>query len=126
MPAFAVLPALGISLLILSALGVTQLAVSNNMTIFSLQGNPHFDYVLTIILENQGLNDTYGAHCNGNCTYITQLANTYGLAENYSDIGHTSLPNYLALTSGGNYDTPPFDRDCFPQKEAGCYVSAHN
>src|SRR5437762_12002564 len=92
MPAFAVLPALGISLLILSALGVTQLAVSNNMTIFSLQGNPHFDYVLTIILENQGLNDTYGAHCNGNCTYITQLANTYGLAENYSDIGHTSLP----------------------------------
>jgi len=126
MPAFAVLPALGISLLILSALGVTQLAVSNNMTIFSLQGNPHFDYVLTVILENQGLNDTYGAHCNGNCTYITQLANAYGLAENYSDIGHTSLPNYLALTSGGNYDTPPFDRDCFPQKEAGCYVSARN
>ncbi len=76
MRAFAVLPALGTSLLILSAMGVTQLAVSNNLTIFSLQGNPHFDYVLTIILENQGLNDTYGAHCNGYCTYITQLANT--------------------------------------------------
>ncbi len=29
------------------------------------------------------------------------------------------------MTSGGNYDTPPFDQDCFPQTN-GCYVSARN
>jgi phosphatidylinositol-3-phosphatase len=76
-------------------------------------------------MENQGINNTYGARCSGNCTYITQLANLYGLAKNYSAVGHPSLPNYLALTSGGNYDTPPFDRDCFPLTN-GCSVSAPN
>jgi acid phosphatase len=85
----------------------------------------YFDYIVTIVLENQGINNTYGSHCSGNCAYITQLANSYGLALNYSAVGHPSLPNYLALTSGGNYDTPPFDRDCFPQS-SGCFVSALN
>ena len=87
--------------------------------------SPYFDYIVTVVMENQGINNTYGDHCSGNCTYITQLANTYGLAINYSAIGHPSLPNYLALTGGGNYDTPPFDRDCFPQSN-GCFVSAPN
>ena|SRR2546425_2380260 len=59
----------------------------------------YFDYMLTIVMENQGINNTYGNHCNGNCTYITQLAKTYGLAQNYSAVGHPSLENYLALTS---------------------------
>lgn len=91
----------------------------------SLPSSLYFDYILTIVLENQGINNTYGTHCSGNCSYITQLANTYGLAQNYSALGHPSLPNYLALTGGGNYDTPPFDRDCFPQSN-GCFVSASN
>ena len=85
----------------------------------------YFDYIVTIVLENQGINNTYGAHCSGNCTYITQLANMYGLSLNYSAVGHPSLPNYLALTSGGNYTTPPFDRDCFPES-IGCLVSTLN
>jgi acid phosphatase len=76
-------------------------------------------------MENQGINNTYGTRCSGNCTYITELANSYGLALNYSAVGHPSLPNYITLTSGGNYDTPPFDRDCFPQSN-GCFVSALN
>jgi hypothetical protein len=111
--------------LVLTATGVTQLGMSNRITIFSLRGSPHFNYIVTIILENRGLNNTYGTRCSGNCTYITQLANSYSLAENYSDIGHPSLPNYIALTSGGNYDAAPFDRDCFPQS-SGCSISAHN
>ena len=85
----------------------------------------YFDYVVTVVLENQGINNTYGAHCSGNCSYIIQLSNTYGIAQNYSAVGHPSLPNYLAMTSGGNYDAPPFDRDCFPQSN-GCFVSAPN
>jgi hypothetical protein len=74
---------------------------------------------------NQGINNTYGSHCSGNCTYITQLANAYGLAQNYSALGHPSLVNYLALTSGGNYDIAPFTSDCYPQVN-GCIVSAPN
>lgn len=91
----------------------------------TLPSSSFFDYVVTIVLENQGINNTYGSRCSGNCTYITQLANKYALAQNYSAIGHPSLPNYIALTNGGNYDTPPFDRDCFPQSN-GCFVSAPN
>ncbi|HVH16112.1 MAG TPA: alkaline phosphatase family protein [Candidatus Angelobacter sp.] len=120
----ASLASLGISLLVLTAIATTQVAVSNSITI-SGPGVPHFDYILTILFENEGLNQTYGSHCTGNCTYITQLANTYSLAKNYSSLGNPSLPNYLALTSGGNYDRVPFDMDCSPLS-TGCQISAPN
>jgi hypothetical protein len=117
------------NVLLLATLTVSILAIgplAGHATLSS-SPSPYFDYVLTIILENKGLNDTYGAHCLGNCTYITSLANIYGLAEDYSDIGHPSLPNYLALTNGGNYDRPPFDKDCFPENlTSGCYASGPN
>lgn len=54
-------------------------------------------------MENKGINASY--NCGGNCTYITQLANTYGLAESYSALTHPSLHNYIALTSGDLYGT---------------------
>src|SRR5438876_8996576 len=65
--------------------------------------SPYFDYIVVIVMENKNLNQTYGNSCVGNCSYITQLANAYGLAENYSGVAHRSLPNYLTLTSGDNY-----------------------
>src|SRR5712691_277609 len=99
--------------------------VATRSTLTNASSSPYFDYILTIVMENQGINNTYGAQCSGNCTYITGLASAYGLALNYSAVGHPSLPNYLALTSGGNYTTAPFDRDCFPQSN-GCFVSAPN
>jgi len=113
-----------LSILILAVIPITQVTVPTTITISS-PGTPHFNYILTILLENQGLNQTYGSRCPGNCTYITQLANTYGLAENYSAIAHPSLPNYLALTSGGNYDIAPFNTDCRPSS-TGCQISAPN
>jgi len=30
--------------------------------------SPYFDYIVTIVMENQGINNTYGAHCSGNCS----------------------------------------------------------
>src|SRR5713101_284506 len=63
----------------------------------------NFDYVVTIVMENHGINATY--NCGGNCAYITLLANTYGLAENYSALTHPSMANYIAMTSGGQYGT---------------------
>src|SRR3989442_5269468 len=59
--------------------------------------SPYFDYVVVIVMENKNLNQTYGDSCVGNCSYITQLANAYGLAGNYSGVAHRSLPNYLTL-----------------------------
>ena len=115
---------LALSVLLLSLFTTVQVTVPTTVTISS-PGVPHFNYILNILLENQGFNQTYGSNCPGNCTYITQLANTYGLAENYSAIAHPSLPNYLALTSGGNYDTAPFNNDCGPLS-TGCQVSAPN
>lgn len=64
---------------------------------------PSFDYVVTILMENHGINDTY--NCGASCAYITQLANTYGLAEDYSALTHPSMANYIALTSGGQHGT---------------------
>ena len=123
MPAPAKTAALGILLLALASPAL-QTSVTNSITI-TAPGSPHFNYILTIILENEGLNQTVGTNCPGNCTYITQLANTYGLAENYTDIGHPSLPNYLALTSAGNYDATPFNTDCSPLT-TGCQTNALN
>src|SRR5213594_4343374 len=61
------------------------------------------DYVVVILMEHHGINTTY--NCGGNCSYITQLANTYGLAESYTALTHPSMANYIALTSGGLYGT---------------------
>ena len=82
-----------------------------------------FSYLVVIPLENRGINATYGSSCAGNCTYITQLANTYGLALNYSGVAHDSFPNYLTMTSGGNFSYQPFVADCWPDY---CPVSSPN
>src|SRR5436309_16049349 len=60
-------------------------------------------YVVVILMENHGINTTY--NCGGDCSYITQLANTYSLAESYSALAHPSLPNSLALTSANTWWT---------------------
>ncbi len=35
--------------------------------------------------------------------YTAQLAGQYAVATNYHGVSHPSLPNYLALTSGGTW-----------------------
>jgi|SRR5205807_927407 len=90
-----------------------------------LPSSPYFDYVVVILMENMGINWTYGSSCVGNCTYVTQLANTFSLGENYSAVAHRSSPNYLTLTSGKNYSYYPLNTDCAPQL-ADCYVTAAN
>ena len=87
----------------------------------------YFDYIVEIVMENKNLNQTYGTSCPGNCAYITQLANTYAIAENYSGVAHGSLPNYLTLTSGGNYSFSPFTYNCYGLVQTGsCSITARN
>lgn len=113
--------------LFLVALAVGGSYLSSGSPTQSMPATPTFNFVVTIVMENNGINATYGSSCKGNCSYITQLANTYSLADNYSAIGHPSLPNYLALAGGGNYDRYPFDTDCYPENlTSGCYVTNAN
>ncbi|MBV8997486.1 MAG: hypothetical protein JO304_00405 [Solirubrobacterales bacterium] len=56
-------------------------------------------HVVWILMENQDYAAIVGS---GSAPYINSLANTYGLATDYSAISHPSLPNYIALTSGSD------------------------
>jgi phosphatidylinositol-3-phosphatase len=58
---------------------------------------PNFDHVFVILMENEEATAIVG---NSAAPYINGLANQYGLASNYTAVGHPSEPNYLALWSG--------------------------
>src|SRR5215469_9133073 len=52
------------------------------------------EHVFVIVMENRSASQALQG------SYTAQLAATYGAATNYHGVGHPSLPNYLALTSG--------------------------
>lgn len=54
-------------------------------------------------MENHDYSSIIG---NTAAPYINSLANGNGLATNWSDISHPSLPNYLALISGSIWNNP--------------------
>jgi phospholipase C len=60
------------------------------------------DHVFVIMMENTSYSDLLSAS-NPNTTFIRSLANNYGLATNYYGVTHTSLPNYVAVTSGSTW-----------------------
>jgi len=55
----------------------------------------YFDYVVTILMEN---NDLPSVLSQGN--FQASLANQYTLSTGYSAVSHPSEPNYSALVSG--------------------------
>lgn len=63
---------------------------------------PHLDHVFVIMMENSAYSQLMSPS-NSNTGYIQQLAKTYGLATDYYGVTHTSLPNYIAATSGSNW-----------------------
>jgi phosphatidylinositol-3-phosphatase len=63
-------------------------------------------HVVWILMENKDYSSVIGS---GAAPYINHLAHDYGLATRYSAISHPSLPNYIALTSGG---TQGISDDC--------------
>ncbi len=92
--------------LISNVLASSSLAIGNSVRIIGGPGR-WFDYVVVIMMENHSINNTYyngrGTNpCFGNCTYYTSLANSNGLAEEYTDdsIQAGSIGDYIAVTSG--------------------------
>jgi hypothetical protein len=66
------------------------------------------DHVFIIMEENHALDHTIGdvnsATGELSMPYLTMLAHTYAQASDYYGVTHTSEPNYIAATSGSNWD----------------------
>jgi phosphatidylinositol-3-phosphatase len=81
---------------------------------------PHYTHVVWIWMENHSYNTIIGS---SQAPYINSVATECGLATNYHNISHPSLPNYMAATSGLAYKgIAKFDSDCNPVP--GCVTSA--
>jgi hypothetical protein len=73
----------------------------------------HFDYIVTVLMENNGYCDIVTL-CGGSGTYETSLAQSYAIASQctsdsncvsggYTALFHPSEPNYIALVGGSNF-----------------------
>jgi hypothetical protein len=71
--------------------------------------------VIVLLLENEERSAVIGSAA---APYFNALARRYGTMEQSFAIGHPSLPNYIALTSGSTHG---IDSDC-----TDCSVSARN
>ena len=82
---------------------------------------PAYSHVIWIMMENHSFGDIIGN--TAQAPYINTLAGQCGLATNYHNISHPSLPNYVAMTSGlSGRELKPFNSDCSPSKK--CSTSA--
>jgi hypothetical protein len=79
-----------------------------------------YTHVVWIWMENHSSSTIIGSP---QAPYINSLAASCGLAANYHNISHPSLPNYLAGTSGLSLTAiQPFTSDCAPS--SSCSTSA--
>jgi hypothetical protein len=86
----------------------------------TLASPPTYKHVIWIWMENHSFGSIIGS---SSAPYITKLANQCGLAVNYHNITHPSLPNYVGATSGLGYPgLARFGSDCDPV--GGCVTSA--
>jgi len=77
-------------------------------------------HVIWIWLENHSYNAILGS---SQAPYFNTLAKDCGLATNYHNVTHPSLPNYIAATSGLGYSSiQKFLPDCSPS--SSCDTSA--
>jgi phosphatidylinositol-3-phosphatase len=73
---------------------------------------PAYKHVVWIFMENHSYNTVIGS---SDAPYINSLASDCGLATNYHNITHPSLPNYIAATSGLPLaELSPYTSDCDP------------
>jgi len=81
---------------------------------------PAYTHVIWVLMENHSYNTIIGS---SQAPYINSLASACGLATNYHNISHPSLPNYVGMTSGLGFATlQSFKSDCNPSH--GCSTAA--
>jgi phospholipase C len=73
---------------------------------------PTYKHVIWIWFENHSYSDIIGS---SSAPYFNSLAAECGVAANYHNLSHPSLPNYVGATSGLAVSSlTPFDPDCNP------------
>ena len=76
-----------------------------------------YSHVMWIWMENHSYGEIIGS---AEAPYINSLARQCGLATNYHNVSHPSLPNYIAATSGLPLaGLGPFGSDCSPSRACG-------
>ena len=82
---------------------------------------PTYNHVVWIWMENHSYSDIIGS---SQAPYINSLATECGLATNYHNLSHPSLPNYIGATSGLSLSQLPSSsyNDCNPG--SSCETSA--
>src|SRR2546430_3106326 len=117
---WGVLAAIAIELLVALASGMTgpvPSGVDGTRVRGAAAAGLYFDYLVTIVMENKNLCDVL-TYCGGSAPYLTNLADTWGIADEdrYCNV-NPSLPNYLCLTGGsdfgcGGYSGGPKSNTC--------------
>src|SRR5436309_2693887 len=85
----------------------------------TLSSNAPFQYIVTILMENNGLCDvtpSLVSSCGSSSIlspYLTTLAQTYGFNTYYTGISHPSEPNYVALFGGSTLGISSDGNCCF-------------
>jgi phosphatidylinositol-3-phosphatase len=83
---------------------------------------PAYRHVIWVWMENHSYASIIGS---SQAPYISSLAARCGLATNYHNVSHPSLPNYIGATSGLGYKTlARFTSDCSPVP--GCVTRARS
>jgi len=90
-----------------AAVGAAAALTTVSLAAASAQGTsePHrhsaaLDHIFVIMLENHSQSSVID---DPNAPYLTSLAHTYGMADNYYGVTHPSMPNYIAALAGDNY-----------------------
>ncbi|TMI37484.1 PKD domain-containing protein [Candidatus Bathyarchaeota archaeon] len=85
----------------------------------TLSSSSAFQYIVTILMENNGLCDVTPSVVSG-CSsssipapYLTSLAQTYGFSTHYTAVDHPSEPNYVALFGGSTFGYTSDGYCCF-------------
>ncbi len=87
-----------------------------------LSAPPAYKHVIIVMDENHSYSGIIG---NARAPYVNSLASECGLASNYHNITHHSLPNYLGITSGLPLASLlRFDHDCLPSPS--CEITSAN
>jgi hypothetical protein len=90
--------------------GVASAGVVRAQPCGSARAIPRYQHVIWIWMENHSYDAAIGASA---APFTNGLAAHCGLATNYHNITHPSLPNYIAATSGG---TQGITDDCQPSE----------
>jgi hypothetical protein len=64
---------------------------------------PGYKHIFVIMEENHSYEEIIGNPNDPAAPNLYRLADTYGLATNYSGVTHPSEPNYVALIGGSNF-----------------------